>query len=259
MPRRILAILLSIASITWGPSTPAEASPATRSAADTHYDAAAELYAREDYAGAASEFAVAYALAPRVDTLFAWAQAERLAGNYEEALELYERLLAGELSAAQREAIETLRFQVRGELVIAPAEPASEPEPTEPPPTEPATVDDGSTTSARRGGGLIGLGTGLTVLAGGLVISGAVLDRRVSAARTYMDFEAAFDPKTSRGRGAVGLYASGGVLAAAGVAMLVMGVIRLKRSKRPPVAPIALVPALGRDHVGVALTIGGWK
>ncbi|KIG14304.1 hypothetical protein DB30_06906 [Enhygromyxa salina] len=260
MPRRSLALFISIACI-WAPTRAAEASPATRADADAHYEAAAELYAREDYAGAASEFAVAYALAPRVDTLFAWAQAERLAGHYEEALELYERLLAGNLSKAQREAIETLRFQVRGELVIAPPKPATEPEPPEPAPglSEPAAEHDDDAPSARRGVGAISVGAGLTALAGGLLVGGAVVDSRVISANTYTDFEAAFNRNTGRGRGAIGLYASGGVLAAAGLVTLIVGAVRLHRSKHPPRTQIGVAPALGRDHVGVVLTIGSWR
>jgi tetratricopeptide (TPR) repeat protein len=262
MPRRPLIILLSIACLVGAPASAVEASPATRVDADGHYEAAAELYAREDFAGAAAEFAIAYALAPRVDTLFAWAQAERLAGHYDEALKLYERLLDGELSKAQRKAIETLRFQVQGELVIAPPEPEPEPEaPEQPAPTEQAPVDDGA--PSRRGVGLIGVGAGMTALAGGLLIGGGVVDNRVRRAQTYEEFEAAYDPKTGRGRGAIGLYASGGMLMAAGLTTLIVGAVRLRRSKRSSTQsanrpPVALVPSLGRDHVGVVLTIGSW-
>lgn len=256
MLRRTLILLLSITSVAWGPSAVVEASPAKRADADAHFEAAAELYAREDYAGAADEFSIAYALAPRVDTLFAWAQAERLAGDFDAALELYERLLDGELSKAQREALETLRFEVQGELVIAPSEPTSEPEAPDSTPTVPPPVDNDTT--SRRGVGLLGVGAGLTVLAGGLLIGAAVADSRVRAAQTYSEFEAAFDPNTDRGRGAVGLYASGGILAAAGLTTLIVGALRLQRSKRPPAVPVAMAPSLSRDHVGLVLTIGSW-
>ncbi|PRQ05844.1 hypothetical protein ENSA5_01640 [Enhygromyxa salina] len=264
MPRRPLISLLTIAVVTCVPLTSAWAAPAAPEDARAHFEAAAELYAREDYAAAASEFAIAYALDPQVDTLFAWAQAERLAEHYTEALKLYERLLEGELSASQREAVQTLRFQVRGELEIAQPEPAaSEPEPVEPTtaPSEgsgPApSQDPGHDPAAAKGGGaLVGVGVGMTVIAGGLLIGAAVADGRARGAQTYPEFEAAYDPRTGRGRGSVALYASGGAIAAAGLTTLIVGIVRMKRSRQQ--RPVAFAPVLSRDRVGVALTIGSW-
>jgi hypothetical protein len=257
MLSRTLILLLSVVTV-WVPSMKVQAAPAKRTDAGAHFDAAAERYARQDYAGAASEFAIAYALDPQVDTLFAWAQAERLAEHYEQALKLYERLLEGELSANQREAVQTLRFQVRGELEVAQAEPTTEPEAPEPAPTDAPAVQD-TATPDHLGVALTGVGAGLTVLAGGLLIGAAVADGNVRGAQTYPDFEAAFDPRTGRGRGAIGLYASGGVLAAVGLTTLVVGAVRLTRSNRSRRSQrVAIAPSLGRDHLGLVLTIGRW-
>lgn len=244
MPAHTLVFSLALAT-----GLPLALAPGERADATAHFEAAAELYAREDYAGAAREFAIAYALDPRVDTLFAWAQAERLAGHGEQALELYERLLAGELSASQREAIVGLRDEVRDELARTGGEPSEPDVPSEP---DPPTRD-------RVGLATTSVGAGLTLLGGGLLVGAALADRRVRRAQTYPEFADAFDPQTGRGRGAVALYASGGVLAAAGLASLLVGVIRLAQGKPRAARRVAMLPALGRDHVGFVLTIGSWR
>lgn len=258
-----ISVLLALAVV--GSASAVEAAPAKRTDAEAHFEAAAELYAREDYAEAAREFSIAYALDPRVDTLFAWAQAERLAKHDEEALELYERLLAGKLSDQQREAIEGLRDEVVGQLAIARAQAQAQPEPE--PIAQPST--DASSAREDPGSGrgpklaLTGAGAGLTVLGGALLIGAAVADGRVRAAQTYSDFDAAFDPQTGRGRGAVALYASGGLLAAAGLATLIAGAVQLARTKDSRESRRArtfvVVPSLGRDQLGVMLTIGSGR
>lgn len=260
-----ISVLLGLAVV--GSASAVEAAPAKRTDAEAHFEAAAELYAREDYAEAAREFSIAYALDPRVDTLFAWAQAERLAKHDEEALELYERLLAGKLSNQQREAIEGLRDEVVGQLAIARAQAQAQPEPEPEPIAQPST--DASSAREDPGSGrggklaLTGVGAGLTVLGGALLIGAAVADGRVRAAQTYSDFDAAFDPKTGRGRGAVALYASGGLLAAAGLATLIAGAIQLARTKDSRESRRArtfvVMPSLGRDQLGVMLTIGSGR
>ncbi len=232
------------------------AAPAKQTEASVHFEAAAEFYAHEDYANAAREFSIAYALEPRVDTLFAWAQAERLADHDEDALKLYERLLAGELSATQRAAIETLRDETSGELVIARAQQANESE---------SPVADSDSTRAERtrpdslGMAMTGIGAGLTLLGGGLLVGAGVSDSRLRTAQTYPEFEAALDPQTGRGRGAVALYASGGVLAAAGLTALIVGVVRLTRARRAPA--VAMAPVVSRDQLGLLFVfdVGGWR
>jgi tetratricopeptide (TPR) repeat protein len=246
------------------PMTNANAAPAKRNDARAHFDAAAELYAREDYAGAASEFAIAYALDPQVDTLFAWAQAERLAGHFEQAAELYERLLLGDLSDKQREAVQTLRFQVLGELELANAGAAGEPDAAselDPSAGSSENSDDVSSDRPvgrdRVGVSLVGVGVGLTTLGGGLLLGGALSDQRVRAATTYPEFEAAYDPQTGRGRGAVPLYVSGGVLAVAGLVAAIIGGVRMARAKQA--RTVALTPMWGRTQLGMVLTIGSWR
>jgi tetratricopeptide (TPR) repeat protein len=62
-------------------------------AAEERYERGIELYLEKDYGGAVRELSYAYSLAPRRETLFAWAQAERLQGNCPAAIRLYARYL----------------------------------------------------------------------------------------------------------------------------------------------------------------------
>ena len=251
---RGLAFLLSFALAAALPTGAAARAPA-KSEAQAHFEAAAELYAREDYAAAAREFAIAYALDARVDILFAWAQAERQAANYAEAVELYERLLAGELSDKQRAAIEELLVEVRAAVEAeAPADIEPEPEPA------PAQTDADDSRPAKPDTlalALTGIGAGLALVGGGLLIGGASADARVRKAESYQAFADAYDPSSGRGRGAVTLYASGAVLAGVGVTALLVGAVRLARgtSPEPKTARVRMGPWIGPASAGLSLRL----
>lgn len=77
------------------------------------------LYQNKQYRPAAIKFAAAYELEPDRDTLFAWAQAERLGGNCTRAVELYEKFLDMSPSSRQRDAANTLLDMCRAELTAA--------------------------------------------------------------------------------------------------------------------------------------------
>lgn len=83
--------------------TTAAAQPpaAARSPAGQEYDRGIALYLDHDYAAAVRAFSRSYAIDPRRETLFAWAQAERLQGNCPGAIQLYDRYLAQGPPAAQ--------------------------------------------------------------------------------------------------------------------------------------------------------------
>ena len=88
------------------------------SAAQLRKDGVA-LYQSKQYRPAAIKFAAAYELEPDRDTLFAWAQAERLGGNCARAVELYEKFLDMSPSTRQRDAANTLLDMCRAELTAA--------------------------------------------------------------------------------------------------------------------------------------------
>ncbi len=60
-------------------------------------------YTAKEYDAAIVEFRAGYAIEPRREFLFAWAQAERLRGNCAAATPLYRKVLAGQPSVQQRE------------------------------------------------------------------------------------------------------------------------------------------------------------
>ncbi len=59
-----------------------------------------------DWEAAAREFQRSYDLEPRKESLFAWAQAERLRGNCARAVDLYRRVLPLDLTPKQKQAAE---------------------------------------------------------------------------------------------------------------------------------------------------------
>src|SRR4051794_6635491 len=93
------------------------------------FDRGAALAAERKYDEAAQAFAAAYELDHRKETLFAWAQVERLRGNCAAAVPLYRRFLtSADLTPAQSDA---------AALSIRRCEAEPEPRP-EPPPRPPA-------------------------------------------------------------------------------------------------------------------------
>jgi tetratricopeptide (TPR) repeat protein len=78
--------------------------PAMTGEARAHYDRGLALYAAKDYGAAIQELEAGYALDPRREFLFAEAQAQRLAGDCQRAVPLYQRFLTSEPSPLQASA-----------------------------------------------------------------------------------------------------------------------------------------------------------
>ena len=266
-----LSLLLCASMLSALAPAPAWAAPSRkqRAEAKAHFERAAELYNQEDYAGAADEFEQAYELNPQVDTLFAWAQAERLAGDFSAAAELYQRLLDGELSDTQREAVQTVLAEVQAEFEAAEAAERERQEAAAAEAARLAAEEEAAEQAARDEADarerkqkrkrtvdlvLTGAGGALTAAGLGLVVGGGVVDGRVGAAQTYEEFEAVFDPGTGRGRGSIPLYAAGGAVTAVGLGLLITGVVRLVKHKREP-SSVAFVPVLGPEQVGLSLSL----
>lgn len=271
--RSSLSCLLcaSLVFASFAPAT-VEAAPSRkqRTEAKAHFERAAELYSAEDYAGAAAEFEQAYGLDPRIDTLFAWAQAERLAGDLGESARLYEELLASDLSDTQHDAVEALLEEVRGELEEAEAAAREEREAAEAEAeaerrreqAERDAANSEEQSQARKAKQartlnlvLVGGGAVLSAVGVGLLAGGGAADGRVGQATTYDEFESAFDPSTQRGRGAVPMYAAGGTLAAVGLGLLITGVVRMRQSKSETPGGVAVLPLVSPTQLGVGLVL----
>jgi len=89
-----LAALLALAA-------PVLAAPRARGA-KAQFAKGVAAYRKDDYAGASAAFGKSYAVEADVETLFAWAQAERKRGDCEKASELYGKLLVSKLPAANK-------------------------------------------------------------------------------------------------------------------------------------------------------------
>lgn len=96
--KRLGALVLLHASI-------AIASPSRT--AKPHVDAGVQAYNSADYKTAIAEFEIAYGIDADPVILYAWAQAHRLAGNCDKALELYRRYLETKPTETQIAAAKT--------------------------------------------------------------------------------------------------------------------------------------------------------
>src|ERR1043165_2668234 len=88
--------------------------------AKAHFDQGAVFFAAKDYEAAISAFEAGYALDPRPEILFAWAQAARLSGDCPSAIVLYERFLAGQPPARQARAARANRELCKQALATRP-------------------------------------------------------------------------------------------------------------------------------------------
>ncbi len=115
--------------------------------ARAHFERAQSHFDQQDYAAAIPELKAAYALEPNPMLLYAWGQAERLAGSCPRAVELYRRYLETDPPPKQRQLTEANLLDCEAEVPSpSPAEeaapPSAEPEPT--PEPEPAVSDEPS-------------------------------------------------------------------------------------------------------------------
>ena len=116
-------------------SLPASAAPPRKvlhnDAAREHFAAAKDAFDRDDYAAAIPELKAAYAIEPNPMLLYSWAQAERLNGDCKRAIELYGRFIDTEPSEESKQLAEVNILECEAELGDGP-----------PPPPPPANADD---------------------------------------------------------------------------------------------------------------------
>jgi tetratricopeptide (TPR) repeat protein len=175
--------------------------------ARVHYDRGLAFYGAKDYRAAFAELEAGYAVDPRREFLFAEAQAQRLAGDCQRAVPLYQRFLATDPSPVQVNAAQVGLARCAQQMAAAPPAPPPPPLPTVPalPPPTPWYRD--SVGGALLAGGVIGLGVGA-----GFLIAAAVAH---NDATIYDDYAQRQSTIERRGNIGVGALAAGAVLTAA--------------------------------------------
>jgi hypothetical protein len=130
--RQVALLLVAFAAV-------ADASPKGTDA-KAAFDKGIAAYKRKDYAAAALARAKSNYLEPDLETEFAWAQAERKAGNCAKAIQLYEKLLVNPaLPSANRKAVQK---QLEECKVIVDAQPKPDkPVDKAPPPQPPKSIE----------------------------------------------------------------------------------------------------------------------
>ena len=227
---------------------PAEApmNPEARS----HLDRALDLYQRGEHAAAIEAFKAGYAIDPRRDFLFAWAQAERLSGDCVTAIELYKRFIAERPADVQIAAAETQISACEEQLVAkrasaaedaaraqaeaeAEAEAEAHREAEEQARAE-AEAEEQARQEAERerarrfyldplGDGLVAGGVAAALTGGALLTVAQVKQQRLLDAPTYGDFAARYDDVSAQSRT---FRIAGGALLGVGAALVAGGVVR---------------------------------
>lgn len=159
------------------------------------FDKIRELYERGDYEGVRRELLELYQLSPSPSLLFALGQAELNLGNYEAAIDYYDKFIATNPSPEQvalaQQAIGAARIKLAEPKPDKPPPPPDDPEPLPPPP--PGEPEGKRWTLTHTG--LVAFGGAAVVLGTGLLLysrsmgndrSGTLssYDRRVDEAHT---------------------------------------------------------------------------
>jgi len=251
-PWLIALVIVSVAGVAW-------AKPKRRDARAA-FDRGLAAYQKGNFEDASEALGKSFDLERDVDTLFAWAQAERKLEHCDKAIGLYERLLGFDLPPANRDAVELKRTECltilgqKPKVEPPPAPPKVEPPPgepkVEPPPGAPPPVADhpapAPAPTPTSGGSaarawykdpvaiaLVGTGAVATGVGAGLLISARSLDTQAkdaskasgasqpSDARNYFKVMDLSD--RARSRGTVGLITTsvGGALVVGGVVWIV--------------------------------------
>jgi tetratricopeptide (TPR) repeat protein len=145
--RRAVQRAWIVAAIVAAMASFADAKPKRRDA-KAQYDRGVAHYQLGNFEAAATALSKSFELERDVDTVFAWAQAERMRNKCDRAIELYEQALSFKMPAANRTAIQQKVSECRAILAQKPtppvAEPVVEPPPvvSKPPELAPVVVED---------------------------------------------------------------------------------------------------------------------
>lgn len=234
MPKicRSLRTVAAVTALTVA-MAPALAAPKRRDA-KVAFDRGVAAYSKKDYAAAATALAKSYALEADVETLYAWAQAERQQDHCDKAIELWDRLLQLQLPEENRKVVNDKRAECQAIIDAAKpppepppkVEPLAEPEqakprrpPQEAPPPEPPRENKPAVASPSRVPKLLVIGVGVAGMAtGGYFLkssSSAASDAK--AATNYFDAIDRNARADRHGKIGVAAVAGGGVVVAAGL------------------------------------------
>jgi hypothetical protein len=227
-PRFAVVLALSFLLVA-APRAARAGEPTMKPEARAHLERGLAAYGEKDWARAIREFRAGYALDPRPDFLFAWAQAARLSGDCTSAIDLYQRFVATGPSPEQSDAAQKMTERCRETLAAAaPAEPAPtalDPYASTPPsraPAAPAAVDRAWWKDGWGAGftaaGVVGLGLGV-----GMLVAAGSSDDAATHAASYDEFAARHDEaSTRRTYATIGLAAGGALLVTGGVRYLLV-------------------------------------
>ncbi|MCR9159853.1 MAG: hypothetical protein ACE37F_05850 [Nannocystaceae bacterium] len=219
-----------------------------------HADAAAEAAAAKDYAAAIRHLKAAYAIEQEPLLLYAWAQAERLSGNYRASIPLYEAFLEqhpeGEVANKARVNLLDARSKaLEARSNDAPPEPTEvddDDEQTASPDEDASENENDGDASALRGEKLapVLLGVGAAVTIAGGVLMGLGRSRH-NGADSQPTEQAYFEELDSSRT----LYYAGAATLGVGGLILVGGAVRYilvaKRGKTPKTNASAMVTPRG--------------
>jgi len=203
-------------------------------AAKAHLERGLRLYGNAEYPAAIDEFKSGYQLEPHPDFLYAMAQAQRLAGKCQDAVESYRAFLATKPPASEADLARENLASCEEELARQPPPPSPPPstplvqpstagrtQPTAPPapPRPGAPVDRSPFYTDWLGDTLAGLGIAGIAVGTGAWIAGASHASSANDARRYRDY---IDDGESAERLRTVALVVGGV----GVALLAAGIVR---------------------------------
>lgn len=112
-------------------ASPAAAAP-KGAKAKAEFNRGVAAYQKQDYAAASEALAASFKLEADAETLFAWAQSERLLEHCDQAIELFGKLLGFSMPDENKQAVQTKIDECKA--IIA----AKQPKPEPPPAPEPA-------------------------------------------------------------------------------------------------------------------------
>jgi len=229
----------------------ADARPKRRDA-KAAFDRGVVAYQKGNYEAASEALGKSFELERDVDTLFAWAQAERKLDHCDKASVLYEQLLAFVLPAANRTAVEQKLVECR--TVMAKQPPAAPPPPSTPPPAStpppvevvapapsapppvvaaapPMTADQPEVVASPAGRrwykdpvalSLLGVGVVAGGVGAGFLVSAQTASNNSKNAGDYQTTQSQKHTAEQRGRIGLATTIAGGALVAGGVVWIVL-------------------------------------